>query len=116
MLRARLATFVLLGGVLAMPAVASAQAPTPTPTPPPAATPVPTPVPTPVATPAPTIRAGVTVAGVDVSGLTDAQAQTRIEQQLVPILRQDVVLNVAGHRYHFPVVKAKLTLLGRKTA
>jgi lipoprotein-anchoring transpeptidase ErfK/SrfK len=64
----------------------------------------------------PTNRAGVSVAGVDISGLTDVQAQAKIEQQLVPILRQDVVLNVAGHRYRLAMPKVGLALLGQKTA
>src|SRR5581483_7872898 len=45
------------------------------------------------------IARGVTIAGIDVGGLSRAQAQARLETRLVPRLRQPLVLTYGTHRF-----------------
>ncbi len=45
------------------------------------------------------IRAGVTVAGVDVGVLTVAEATAKLEQTLGPVLAEDVVVTAAGRSF-----------------
>jgi len=95
MLRALiLASFTLL---LAAPAV-SAQDPT---TPPPEE---------------PRIRAAVTVSGVDVGGLTLAEAEAKLTAELGPKLEQDVIARVKSHRFELPVKKLRFEFRADRTA
>ncbi|MET0768940.1 MAG: hypothetical protein ABW081_03455, partial [Solirubrobacteraceae bacterium] len=95
MLRALiLASFTLL---LAAPAV-SAQDPT---TPPPEE---------------PRIRAAVTVSGVDVGGLTLAEAEAKLTAELGPKLEQDVIARVKSHRFRLPVKKLRFEFRADRTA
>jgi len=81
MRRARPLLPILLAAVLAAPAAASAQAP-----PPPAP-------------PAPTIAPGTKAGGIDVGGLTIAQAQQRLTEVAGPPLARNVSVHVAGRRF-----------------
>src|SRR5215211_9269868 len=56
----------------------------------------------------PRIRAWVTVSGVDVGGLTLAEAEAKLEQTLAPLLARDVVVTVA--RRAFPLTMAEIGL------
>jgi lipoprotein-anchoring transpeptidase ErfK/SrfK len=63
------------------------------------------------------IPAGVTVGGLDVSGLTVLQAAQKIKTTAAPILAtQDVVLGVAGKPWTLTAADAKLKVNGTKTA
>jgi len=63
----------------------------------------------------PRIRAGVTVAGVDVGNLTVAEAQLRLEQTLVPAFAQDVVVYTAGRRFTLRMSDIGFTFRADKT-
>jgi lipoprotein-anchoring transpeptidase ErfK/SrfK len=93
MRRARPLLPILLAAVFAAPA--SAQTPTPTPTPAPA--------------PAePTIAPGTKAGGIDVGGLTIAQAQQRLTATAGPPLARNVSVDVAGR--HFKLTPGRMRL------
>jgi lipoprotein-anchoring transpeptidase ErfK/SrfK len=62
------------------------------------------------------IRAGVTVAGVDVGNLTVAEAQATLEQTLGPVLAQDVVVAAGGKRFALKMADIKFKFRADKTA
>jgi lipoprotein-anchoring transpeptidase ErfK/SrfK len=62
------------------------------------------------------IRAGVTVAGIDVGNLTVAEATARLEQSLGPVLAQDVVVTAAGRRFRMKMAKIKFRFRADNTA
>ena len=62
------------------------------------------------------IRAGVTVAGVDVGNLTVAEATARLEQTLAPTLEQDVVVTAAGRRFALKASALKYDFRADRTA
>jgi lipoprotein-anchoring transpeptidase ErfK/SrfK len=62
------------------------------------------------------IRAGVTVAGVDVGNLTVAEATVRLEQTLGPVLAQDVVVTAAGRRFRLKMAAIKFKFRADSTA
>jgi lipoprotein-anchoring transpeptidase ErfK/SrfK len=62
------------------------------------------------------IRAGVTVAGVDVGNLTVAEATARLEQTLGPVLAQDVVVTAAGRRFRLKLAAIKFRFRADNTA
>jgi hypothetical protein len=64
----------------------------------------------------PRIRAAVTVAGVDVGGLTVAEAQARLEQTLGPVLAQDVVVTVARRSFTLKMSQINFAFRADKTA
>jgi lipoprotein-anchoring transpeptidase ErfK/SrfK len=94
MRRARPLLLILAAAALAAP-VASAQAPTPTPTPAPA--------------PAePTIAPGTKAGGIDVGGLTLAQATQRLTEAAGPPLARNVSVHVAGRRFRLTAARLHL--------
>jgi lipoprotein-anchoring transpeptidase ErfK/SrfK len=86
MRRARPLLLILLTAVLAAPAAAPAQTPPPPPPPPPAP-------------PEPTITPGTKAGGIDVGGLTIAQAQQRLTEVAGPPLARNISVHVAGRRF-----------------
>jgi len=86
-------------------ATASAQEPPPAPAPAPAPPPA-----------EPRIRAAVAVAGIDVGGLTVAEAQAKLDQTLGPLFAADVIVAVAGKRFTFKPRKAKFVFRSDATA
>ena len=64
----------------------------------------------------PRIRAGVTVAGVDVGNLTVAEAQLRLEQTLGPAFAQDIVLYTAGRRFTLRMSDIRFAFRADRTA
>lgn len=62
------------------------------------------------APPAPRIAANVLAGGVDLSGLTAAEARGRLRAKLTPRLGRDVVVRVAGRRFVLDGKKAKVRL------
>jgi lipoprotein-anchoring transpeptidase ErfK/SrfK len=62
------------------------------------------------------IRAGVTVAGIDVGNLTVAEATVRLEQALAPLLGQDVVVTAAGRRFRLKMAAIKYRFRADRTA
>jgi L,D-transpeptidase catalytic domain/Putative peptidoglycan binding domain len=92
------------------PATAGAQDPAPAPSP--TATPTPTPTPT----PEPLIRAGVTVAGVRVGGLTVAAAEARLDAVLGPLFERDVVVAVGHRRFGLDPARLRLRFRADRTA
>ena len=64
----------------------------------------------------PRIRAGVTVSGVDVGGLTLAEAEAKLTAELGPRLSEDVVARVKSHRFKLPVKKLGFEFRADKTA
>src|SRR3954451_20498547 len=94
MRRARPLLLILAAAALAAP-VASAQAPTPTPTPAPA--------------PAePTIAPGTKAGGIDVGGLTLAQATQRLTEAAGPPLARNVSVHVAARRFRLTAARLHL--------
>jgi lipoprotein-anchoring transpeptidase ErfK/SrfK len=86
---------ILLSAAVTVP-VALAQAPTPTPTPPPA--------------PAePTIAPGTKAGGIDVGGLTVAQATQRLNEAAGPPLARNIAVHVAGRRFRLTPKRLHLT-------
>ncbi len=67
-------------------------------------------------TPEPVIATGVTVAGVDLSGLTVAQAAENLEQHLTPHLTRDVRVGAAGRPFRFSATEAGYKFDALKTA
>jgi lipoprotein-anchoring transpeptidase ErfK/SrfK len=53
------------------------------------------------------VASGVTVDGVDLSGLTNAEVRTKVEQELIPQLASKVVVRVGSREFTLPVSKAK---------
>src|SRR5215216_6512736 len=62
------------------------------------------------------IRAGVTVSGVDVGGLTVAEAQARLEQTLGPLLARDVLVTVARRTFTLKMSRIGFEFRADKTA
>ncbi len=62
------------------------------------------------------IRAGVTVAGVDVGNLTVPEATAKLEQTLGPLLAQDVVVSAAGRRFALKMAAIKFKFRADNTA
>jgi lipoprotein-anchoring transpeptidase ErfK/SrfK len=62
------------------------------------------------------IRAGVTVAGIDVGNLTVPEATARLDQTLGPVLAQDVVVAVAGKRFALKMAGIKFRFRADSTA
>jgi lipoprotein-anchoring transpeptidase ErfK/SrfK len=91
MRRARPLLLILLAAVLAAPASAQVPTPTPTPAPPPAE---------------PTIAVGTKAGGIDVGGLTIAQAQQRLADVAGPPLARNISVDVAGR--HFKLTNGRL--------
>jgi L,D-transpeptidase catalytic domain/Putative peptidoglycan binding domain len=56
------------------------------------------------------IAAGVTVAGVDVSGMTVEEAQERLRAELVPRVREPIAVRVAGRRFQLSMRRLRLRL------
>jgi len=73
-------------------------------------------VPVPAPPEEPRIRAAVTVSGVDVGGLTLAEATARLEAELAPRFLPDVVVRAAGRRASLPVAKLKFAFRAERTA
>ena len=76
----------------------------------------PQPQPPPQPAPEPTVAQGVTAGGVDLSGLTQAQAETRLTEVLTAPLSQDLVLGAAGVRFTLTMQAAKLKFDAHVTA
>jgi lipoprotein-anchoring transpeptidase ErfK/SrfK len=100
MRRARPLLLILLAAVLAAP-VASAQAPTPTPPPAPAD---------------PTIAPGTKAGGIDVGGLTIAQAQQRLTAVAAPPLARNVSVHVAGRQFRLTAGRLHLKFDAERSA
>jgi L,D-transpeptidase catalytic domain len=64
----------------------------------------------------PRIRAAVLVAGVDVGGLTVAEARLRLREALVPAFREPVVIQAAGKSFHLARRKIRFRFDARATA
>jgi lipoprotein-anchoring transpeptidase ErfK/SrfK len=94
--------------LLATAVPAAAQSPVPTPTP--------TPTPVPTATPEPVIAAGVSAAGVDVSGQTLSQAAATLTAAYAQTAAAPVVVAVAGGRYTLRTKTTKLAFDAARTA
>jgi murein L,D-transpeptidase YcbB/YkuD len=62
------------------------------------------------------IKPGVSAAGVDLSGLTVAEATARLDQLLAPRLQGDLVLGAAGVPWKLTMAEAKLKLDSDRTA
>ena len=96
MRRARPLLLILLSAAVVAPA-ASAQAPTPTPTP--------TPAPAPAE---PTIAPGTKAGGIDVGGLTVAQAAQRLNEVAGPPLARNIAVHVAARRFRLTAGRLRL--------
>ena len=99
----RLACAAILCALLAA-APAVAQDPPPPPPPPPAPA------------PEPTIAQGVKAGGVDLSGMTQEQAEAALTAALQEPLAKDFVLSASGLRFHLTMVQAKLKFDAHATA
>ena len=64
----------------------------------------------------PRIGAGVLAGGVDLSGLTVAQATTLLDQRITPRLQRDVVVRVAGKRFSLAGASLKANFSAAGTA
>jgi lipoprotein-anchoring transpeptidase ErfK/SrfK len=62
------------------------------------------------------IRAGVTVAGLDVGNLTVAEATVKLDQTFGPVLAGDVVVNAAGRRFALKMSAIKFKFRADNTA
>src|SRR4051794_29449635 len=102
MRRARPLLLIIVAAALAAP-VASAQLPPPTPTPAPAP-------------PEPTIAAGTKAGGIDVGGLTVAQATQRLTEVAGPPLTRNVAVDVAGRRFRLTPGRLHLRLDAERSA
>jgi lipoprotein-anchoring transpeptidase ErfK/SrfK len=74
------------------------------------------PQPQPQPAPEPTIAQGVRAGGVDLSGLTQEQAEALLTSSLQAPLAQDLVLGAAGIPFHLTMAAAKLTFDAHATA
>ena len=63
-----------------------------------------------------TVLPGVTVAGIDLGGLTLAEAEQRINTDLGPHAQRPMVVRVAGRRFELKAADAKVTLDALTTA
>jgi lipoprotein-anchoring transpeptidase ErfK/SrfK len=63
-----------------------------------------------------TIKPGISAAGVDLSGLTVADAAARLDQQLAPRLQAPMVLGAAGRPWTLTMAEAQLKLDSTRTA
>jgi lipoprotein-anchoring transpeptidase ErfK/SrfK len=81
-----------------------------------AAAPAQEPQPQPQPAPEPTIAQGVKAGGVDLSGLTQAQAEARLTEVLTAPLSQDLVLGAAGVPFTLTMQAAKLKFDAHVTA
>ncbi|HEU0318690.1 MAG TPA: L,D-transpeptidase family protein [Solirubrobacteraceae bacterium] len=63
-----------------------------------------------------TVAAGVSAGGVDLSGLTVAQAQAKIDQTVTPTLQGDVIVGAGGRVFHLTAAQAGLRLDSARTA
>ena len=61
------------------------------------------------------IAANVVAGGVDLSGLTAAEATAKLKAELAPKLSASVVVRIAGRRFEFDGAKAKVKLNTSKT-
>jgi lipoprotein-anchoring transpeptidase ErfK/SrfK len=61
------------------------------------------------------IAAGLSAAGVDLSGLTVTEAAARLDATLGPAINQDLVLGVAGRPWRLTVADARLKLDSRSS-
>ncbi|HEU4975799.1 MAG TPA: L,D-transpeptidase [Baekduia sp.] len=111
MKRARALVVLVVAALGAAPAAASAADPAPA-TPP---TSSPTPAPT-LPAPEPTVPDGVSAGGVDLSGATLAEAQTRLEATIGPRVRRPFVLRVGHRRFALRAKTSKLDLDALTTA
>jgi lipoprotein-anchoring transpeptidase ErfK/SrfK len=66
--------------------------------------------------PVPRIRPGVSAGGVDLSNLSAAEAQARLDLELWPRLNKDVVLGTGAHPWFLKVTTARLRLDSAATA
>ena len=64
----------------------------------------------------PTIKPGISAAGVDLSNLTVAQAAAKLDAELLPRLQPDLVIGVAGKPFTLKTGDAKLKLDSVRTA
>src|SRR4051794_29863938 len=64
----------------------------------------------------PRIKPGISAAGVDLSGLTVAEAAVRLDQQLAPRLQAPMVLGAAGRPWTLTMPEAQLKLDSVRTA
>jgi lipoprotein-anchoring transpeptidase ErfK/SrfK len=62
------------------------------------------------------IRAGVSAGGVDLSGLTVAEATAKLDAELAPRLAPDLLIGVAGRPWTLKMADAKLKLDSARTA
>jgi hypothetical protein len=92
--------------VLAATAPAAAQDPQPAPGPQPAPAPA----------PQPTIAQGVKAGGVDLSGMTQEQAEAALNAALQTPLARDFVLSASGIRFHLTMKQAKFSFDAHATA
>src|SRR4051794_17514478 len=74
------------------------------------------PAPAPAPAPEPTIQQGVTSGGVDLSGLTQEQAEAQLGASLQAPLAQDFILGAAGIPFHLTMATAKLKFDAHATA
>ncbi|HSD79719.1 MAG TPA: L,D-transpeptidase family protein [Solirubrobacteraceae bacterium] len=74
------------------------------------------PPPAPAPAPEPTIQPGVGAAGVDLSGLTVAQATQKLDAELRPRLEAPLVLVTGGRRWILSAKASKLKLDSERTA
>lgn len=72
--------------------------------------------PQPQPAPEPTIAQGVSAGGVDLSGLTQAQAEALLTSSLQAPLARDLVLGAAGIPFHLTMKAARLTFDAHATA
>jgi hypothetical protein len=72
--------------------------------------------PQPAPAPEPTIAQGVKAGGVDLSGMTQEQAEAALTAALQEPLARDFVLSASGIRFHLTVVQAKLSFDAHATA
>jgi hypothetical protein len=72
--------------------------------------------PQPAPAPEPTIAQGVKAGGVDLSGMTQEQAEAALTAALQEPLARDFVLSASGIRFHLTMVQAKLSFDAHATA
>ncbi len=59
---------------------------------------------------------GISAGGVDLSGLTVAQAQAKLDQAVTPTLQADVIVGAGGRVFHLTATQAGLRLDSARTA
>jgi hypothetical protein len=74
------------------------------------------PQPAPAPAPEPTIAQGVKAGGVDLSGLTQDQAEAALNAALQAPLARDFVLAASGRRFHLTMARARLAFNAHATA